>query len=65
MAERDLEAIKKVIAGTEVDNETLEWDCQDYVLEILDNLEVECLIDDDDETYKKQKAKPKSKRAEY
>lgn len=57
-----------------MDNETSEWDCQDYVLEILDKLEAECLIvdddddgdDDDDEgTYKKRKEKLKSMRAEY
>jgi hypothetical protein len=34
-----------------VDNETTEWDCQDYVLEILDNLEEEFVLDSDDEDY--------------
>lgn len=28
-----------------------EWDCQDYVLEILDNLEEEFVLDRDDEDY--------------
>jgi len=72
--EDDIKAFKEAVAATKVDNETSEWDCQDYVLEILDKLEAECLIvdddddgdDDDDEgTYKKRKEKLKSMRAEY
>jgi hypothetical protein len=42
-----------------------EWDCQDYVLKILDNLEEECVVDGDDKTYEKQKNKLKNKRGEY
>jgi hypothetical protein len=65
VADRDFKKFEDIIAATEVDNETVEWDCQDYVLEILDNLEEERVIDGDDKTYKKQKNKLKNKRAEY
>lgn len=29
----------------------MEWDCQDYVLEILDELKDELILDEDDEDY--------------
>ena len=61
-ADRDLEEFKKAVEATAVDNETVEWDCQDYVLEILEKLEEECVIDEDDKAYKKQKRKLESKR---
>jgi hypothetical protein len=61
-ANRDLEEFKKAVEATAVDNETVEWDCQDYVLEILDKLGEECIIDEEDRTYKKQRRKLESKR---
>ena len=36
-----------------VDNETTEWNYQDYVIEAIDMLYNECVIDEDDEDYKK------------
>lgn len=34
-----------------VENETVEWDCQNYVLEILDVLEDEFILESDNEEY--------------
>lgn len=45
----------------EIDNETTEWNCQDYVLEALDMLYDECVIDEDDKNYKKGTKKAKEK----
>jgi hypothetical protein len=56
--DQDFEEFEKTIAATEVENETVEWDCQD----ILNNLEDECIVDRDDKTYQKQKQKVKKKR---
>lgn len=43
--DRDFREFEKTIKATNVDSEAVEWDCQDYVLEILDNLEEECIVD--------------------
>lgn len=61
-ADRDLQAFKQVVEATVVDNETLEWDCQDYVIEILDNLEDAGVLDEDDGEYQEQKRVLKGKR---
>lgn len=63
--DRDFKEFEKTIKATNVDNGTVEWDCQDYVLEILDNLEEECIMDGDDSVFQKQKRKLKNKRGEY
>lgn len=65
VADQDFDDFEKTITATNVDNETVEWDCQGYVLEILDNLEDAYIIDGDDETFQKQKQKLKNMRAEY
>ena len=51
--DQDIPELKKTVSGVKVDNETTEWNCQDYVLETLEALEKECVIDEDDEDYKK------------
>lgn len=33
--ENDIERVKNAAQSMPIDNETTEWDCQDYVLEIL------------------------------
>lgn len=47
----DIERVKKAAQSVPVDNETIEWDCQDYVLEILDKLEDEFVLEENDEDY--------------
>ncbi|PYH28453.1 uncharacterized protein BO87DRAFT_216566 [Aspergillus neoniger CBS 115656] len=47
----DIPTVKDVVDATPVDNETLEWDCQDYVLEILEGCEKEAVLEDEDADY--------------
>ncbi|KAJ5795583.1 uncharacterized protein N7518_004123 [Penicillium psychrosexuale] len=58
----DIERIKNVASAIPVDNETVEWDCQDYVLEILDKLEDEFILEEDDEDYREARSVLKEKR---
>jgi hypothetical protein len=51
--EDEMSQIRSFIEATYVDNETVEWTCQDYVLEALEKLGEECLLDEDDEQYQK------------
>ncbi|KKK24673.1 hypothetical protein P175DRAFT_0498461 [Aspergillus ochraceoroseus IBT 24754] len=52
ISKADIEKIKEVASTVPVDNETVEWDCQDYVLEILDKLEDEFILEEYDEDYR-------------
>lgn len=47
--------VQHIAAATKVDNDTVHWDCQDYVMDILEELENECIVDEDDDDYKKAK----------
>lgn len=47
----DIERVKSAAQDVSVDNQTAEWDCQDYVLDILDKLEEDFVLDADDEEY--------------
>ncbi|GKZ59209.1 hypothetical protein AnigIFM49718_005071 [Aspergillus niger] len=47
----DIPTVKNVVDATPVDNETLEWDCQDYVLDILEGCEREAVLEDEDADY--------------
>ncbi len=51
--EQDVPEVRKSVALAEIDNETTEWNCQDYVIEVLERLYDECVIDEDDKSYKK------------
>ena len=48
----DVKELEKVISLTEVKNSVVHWNCQDYVLEILDKLAEECIVDEDEDEYK-------------
>jgi hypothetical protein len=58
----DVATVEDVARTTKIDNETVEWDCQEYVLDMLEILENECVVDDDDEIYKDAKKELKKKR---
>ncbi|KGO69517.1 hypothetical protein PITC_014070 [Penicillium italicum] len=62
VSKTDVERIKNVASTILVDNETLEWDCQDYVLEILDKLEDDYVLEGDDEDYREARSVLKGKR---
>jgi hypothetical protein len=51
--EQDLPELRKKMDEVEVDNETVHWNCQDYVIEAIDHLREECIIDEDDEDYER------------
>ena len=57
----DVPAVQNAASKTKVDNETLEWDCQEYVLDILSTLEEECIVGEDERPYKKAKAELKKR----
>ena len=58
----DIEQLMDVVKRTPVDNEVSGWDCQEYVLDILQELESECIVDEVDEEYKEAKAEVKGRR---
>ncbi|KAF7592441.1 hypothetical protein BBP40_000289 [Aspergillus hancockii] len=47
----DIPTVKAVVEAARVDNETLEWDCQEYVIEILEACEREAVFGHDDPDY--------------
>ena len=51
ISKTDIETVKQVAQTVPVDNDTVEWDCQEYVLDMLDRLEDEFVLDRDDEDY--------------
>ncbi|KAA8650312.1 uncharacterized protein ATNIH1004_002996 [Aspergillus tanneri] len=62
IGEVDVPTIKAAIDAVRVDNKTLEWDCPEYTLEILDGYEKEAVLDEADEEYKEAKEILKRKR---
>lgn len=62
ISEGDIPTVKSAVESVPVDNETTEWDCQDYVLEILDQLQDEYILDEDDEDYQEARKELRSKR---
>lgn len=58
----DIARVKAAADAVHVDNETLEWDCQDYVLEMLDHLENDFVLESDDEDYQEARKILKRKR---
>ena len=51
----DLPGLKEAVSSVTPQNDVCHWNCQDYVMEILDHLEDECIIDGEDESYIKAK----------
>lgn len=51
LGEGDIERVKSAARSVPVDNETVEWDCQDYVLEVLERLQEDLVLDKDDADY--------------
>lgn len=58
----DIATVQDVARTTKIDNETVEWDCQEYVLDMLEILEEECVVGGDEKTYKDAKKELKKKR---
>ena len=51
--ENDVAQLVTIMEKQPVDNETTEWNCQDYVVEAVDKLAEECVIDPDDKDFLK------------
>lgn len=62
LGEDSVQDVQSAAKSVVVDNETVEWDCQDYVLEVLDKLEDEFVLDGDDEDYREAREDLKKKR---
>ncbi len=62
ISQGEIATVRKEVQNTAVDNETVEWDCQEYVLDIIERLEEECVLDVDDREYAKRKRLVKAKR---
>ncbi|RMZ86476.1 hypothetical protein DV736_g6298, partial [Chaetothyriales sp. CBS 134916] len=62
ISDKDIPAVRKAVAEVKVDNETTEWDCQEYVIDILDKLEEELILEEDDEDYKEARKALRKKR---
>ena len=56
-----VDAIKDIAKNAVIHNEFPGYNCQDYVIELLDALEEEGIIDEADTTYASNKANVKSK----
>ena len=59
---QDVEALKSTVSTVPVDNENMSWDCQEYVIDILDKLEEECIVDGTGKAYLRAKEDVKSRR---
>ncbi|PGH31121.1 hypothetical protein GX50_06098 [[Emmonsia] crescens] len=62
ISKTDIQRVYDVVSATPVDNDTVEWDCQKYVLDILDELEDEFILEEDDEEYREAREELKEKR---
>lgn len=58
----DIEIIKNLASTILVDNAMAEWDCQDYVLEILNKLEDNFVLEKDDGDSREARSILKGKR---
>ncbi|KAJ6144364.1 hypothetical protein N7470_008259 [Penicillium chermesinum] len=56
ISKADVQRIENVALTIPVDNETVEWDCQNYVLDILDKLEEDFILKEDDEDYREARS---------
>ena len=55
----DLPAFEESVSSVKQQNDVVHWNCQDYVMEVLEHLEEECIIDGEDKVYIKAKEEVK------
>lgn len=53
ISDRDVAALVTAMQELPIDNNTVEWNCQDYCIEAIDFLYEEYIIDEDDQAYTK------------
>ena len=56
----DMADFQKAVDAIKPDNSTIHWNCQDYVIEVLEKLEEEFIVDGDERAYKRAKNQVKS-----
>lgn len=56
----DIAEFQSAVSAIKPDNSVTHWNCQDYVIEILEKLEEECVIDGDTKAYKTAKSRVKT-----
>jgi hypothetical protein len=61
IGKNDIKKVENAVRTVPVDNETVEWDCQEYVLDILQKLD-DFIVEEDDEDYREAKKELKKKR---
>ncbi|MCJ1230280.1 hypothetical protein MMC12_006952 [Toensbergia leucococca] len=49
--ETDIPEFEKAISAVKPQNSISHWNCQDYVIEVLEKLEEECVVDEDNKAY--------------
>lgn len=47
----DLDALEQAVGAVVPDNSVVHWNCQDYVMELLEKFEEEYIVDADEEAY--------------
>ena len=47
----DLDELEKAVGAVVPDNSVVRWSCQDYVMEVLEKFEEQCIVDADEEAY--------------
>jgi hypothetical protein len=62
ISDTDIPTVRQCVREVKVDNTTVEWDCQEYVIDILDKLEEALILEEDDEEYKDARKELKKKR---
>ncbi|RMD43444.1 hypothetical protein DV735_g1593, partial [Chaetothyriales sp. CBS 134920] len=53
LSKSDVSLVNKAVEQVQVDNSTTEWDCQEYVIDIIEQLKDDLVLDEDDEDYKR------------
>lgn len=52
LSQSDISLVRGAVAKVKVDNTTVEWDCQEYIMDIIEQL-TEDLVLDEDEDYER------------
>ncbi|KAL4778235.1 hypothetical protein BJX76DRAFT_352770 [Aspergillus varians] len=62
LSNSNIKRVKSAARQVPVDNETSKWDCQDYVLEILDRLQDDYILDENNKDYQEARKELRTKR---
>lgn len=57
---QDLPDFRQAVAAVKTTSQPYHWNCQDYVLEVLEQLEEDCVVNNEDVEYQEAKEEVKS-----